>query len=364
MSRLRLRFVQSFVDRNSGVVFHYFRRIGYPRVRLPGLPGSAEFMAAYELALSAAKPPIGAERTKPGSLDDALSRYYASGDFRHLKAGTQVVRRAILERLRNEHGQHPMRLMPPEFINRELDKMTPYPARNWLNTMRHLMRYCVKHKLCASDPTSGIKLKPIKSDGHHSWTDDEIAAYEAAHPVGTDARLAFALGLYTAQRRGDVIRMGRQHLAGNPATLSVKQEKTGVLLKIPVHPELAETLRIHESQGRLTFLLTKTGKPYRGSDFSQQFRTWCKAAGLPKHCVFHGLRKAALTRLAQAGCTVHEIAAISGHKTLSEVQRYTSAVEQTHLARDAMARIVNVAVKSYPDELSKPLTKQTKFTSK
>ena len=72
--------------------------------------------------------------------------------------------------------------------------------------------------------------------------------------------------------------------------------------------------------------------------------------------MFHGLRKAALTRLADAGCTAHELAAISGHKTLSEVQRYTNAADQARLARAAMERIGNQGVKPEPSEVSKPLS--------
>ena len=62
-------------------------------------------------------------------------------------------------------------------------------------------------------------------------------------------------------------------------------------------------------------MVTQTGKSYGANDFSEIFPSWCEASDLPRHCVFHGLRKAALTRLADAGCTVHELAAISGHKT-------------------------------------------------
>jgi integrase len=72
------------------------------------------------------------------------------------------------------------------------------------------------------------------------------------------------------------------------------------------------------------------------------------------------LRKAALTRLADAGCSAHEIAAISGHKTLSEVQRYTNATNQAKLARAAMERIGNQSVKPEPVEVSKPLNKLQK----
>jgi integrase len=78
------------------------------------------------------------------------------------------------------------------------------------------------------------------------------------------------------------------------------------------------------------------------------------------HCVFHGLRKAALTRLADAGCTTHEFAAISGHKTLSEVERYTKGADQARLARAAMEGIGDQSVKPEPGKVSKPLNRLEK----
>jgi hypothetical protein len=44
--------------------YHYFRRAGFPRVRLPGLPFSPEFMAAYQEAMALAPAPIGTSRSK------------------------------------------------------------------------------------------------------------------------------------------------------------------------------------------------------------------------------------------------------------------------------------------------------------
>jgi integrase len=88
----------------------------------------------------------------------------------------------------------------------------------------------------------------------------------------------------------------------------------------------------------LTFLVTTTGKPYGGNAFSEQFRKWCDAAGLPTHCKPHGLRKAACRRLAEAGCSANEIMAISGHATMKELIRYTKAVDQARLARNAMTK--------------------------
>lgn len=172
-------------------------------------------------------------------------------------------------------------------------------------------------------------------DGFHAWTEEEIAQFEGHHPIGSRERLALALGLHTGQRRGDVVRMGRQHIRGD--VLHVKQEKTGAVLAIPLHPELAAILATVPST-QLTFLMTLRGKPFTAHAFTAWFAKACDDAGLPSACTFHGLRKAACRRLAEAGCTVHEIGAISGHATLREVERYTKAVDQAKLARAAMER--------------------------
>ena len=152
-----------------------------------------------------------------------------------------------------------------------------------------------------------MKVKLPKTDGYHTWTDDEVARFEAHYPIGSKARLALALGVYTAQRSSDVLAMGPQHFKNS--VLSVRQQKTGKALQIPVHDKLQAMLDGTPNSGHLTLLVNKLGKPHAANDFAEQFRRWCDAAGMPKHCSFHGLRKAACRRLAEAGCTVHEIAA-------------------------------------------------------
>jgi len=154
-----------------------------------------------------------------------------------------------------------------------------------------------------------------------------------------------------------VVHIGRQHI--RDGVLTVRQQKTGTVLAIPVHPDLAAIIAATPI-GHLTLLVSQTGKSYGANDFTDQFRSWCDAAGLPKRCVFHGLRKSALTRLADAGCTTHELAAISGHKTLSELGRYTKAADQARLARAAMERIGNGGVKPEPGAVSKSLSQLEK----
>jgi integrase len=330
------RYVQAWVDRRDGRAYYYFRRRGYPHVRLPGLPWSPSFMAAYEAALAGPRTAIGAGRVKPGSVAAVVAEYLDSQQFFGSKsAGTQRMRRGILERFRAAYGDRPFALLPPEWIEALLDAKPPHAARSWLVTLRSLCQFALKRGYLRADPTANIKQRAIKGDGFHTWAEDEIARYEAYYSIGTKPRLAFALLLYTAQRRSDVVRLGRQHI--RDGVLTVKQQKTGVTLAIPVHPHLQTVLDAAPSE-HLTFLVTATGKPYGGNAFSEQFRNWCDAAGLPQRCKPHGLRKAACRRLAEAGCSGNEIMAISGHATLKELVRYTKAADQARLARAAMAR--------------------------
>jgi integrase len=245
------------------------------------------------------------------------------------------MRRGILERFRAAYGDRPFALLPPEWIEALLDAKPPHAARSWRATLRSLCQFAVKRGHLRADPTANIKPRAITGDGFHTWIEDEIAQFEAHHPIGTKPRLALALLLYTAQRRSDVIRMGRQHI--RDGVLAVKQQKTGKPLAIPVHPHLQAVLDATPSE-HLTFLVTATGKPYSGNHFTESFREWCDAAGLPKRCKPHGLRKAACRRLAEAGCSGNEIMAISGHATMKELERYTRAADQARLARNAMMR--------------------------
>jgi integrase len=327
------KYTQAFIDRHGKARF-YFRKAGSKQVPLPGLPWSPSFMAAYEAALEGEAPriEIGASRTKPGTINALVVSYFNSMAFQALAQETKRTRRNILERFRAEHGDKRSALLKREHVNVMFAKKaaTRFAARNWLKTVRALMQFAVTEGMLASDPTAGIKNLSGKTDGFRTWTEEDIAAFQARHPVGTRERLALALLVNTAQRRGDVVRMGRQHIRNG--LIEVKQQKTGTKLAIPIHPDLQAVLDATPS-GHLTFLTTAFGKPFAAAGFTNWFREACNAAGLPRGTSAHGLRKAACRRLAEAGCSANVIAAISGHKSLSEVERYTIAANQERMAR-------------------------------
>jgi integrase len=152
-------------------------------------------------------------------------------------------------------------------------------------------------------------------------------------PLGTRQRLGYALLLYTAQRVGDVAKMNRADIVNGE--LHVIQQKTGTELYLPVVPELEQALKAYPAKG-LSLIGNENGRPLSRAALSHMMRQAIKDAGLPAKCVSHGLRKAAMRRLAESGKTEKQIAAVSGHKTLREIERYTAAADQRQLAKDAM----------------------------
>jgi integrase len=330
------KYVHGFVDRHGRPRF-YFRRSGFKRMPLPGLPWSPQFMERYQTALDGTpRMEIGAGRTVAGTVNAVVIGYFASAAFQNLAQASRRHYRGIIERFRREHGEKQIARLERRNVMAMLDAKagTPAAARDFLGCLRLLIRYAMDIGLRESDPTSGIKLARHKSDGFRTWSEEDIAVFESHFPLGTKPRLALELLLHTAQRRADVIRLGPQHLRGG--LLSVRQQKTGKTLAIPVSPPLAAALDATPSQ-HLTFLVTKDGKPFEAAAFTKWFRRCCDVAGLSGYSA-HGLRKAACRRLAEVGCSANEIAAISGHASLREVERYTRAADQARMARNAMAR--------------------------
>ena len=252
---VNLPFVHSVRDRH-GRTRHYFRRAGFKSARLPGVPGSAEFNRAYEAALAgetASRIEIGASRNKPGSVTAAVSLYFQSLAFGNLAPGTQRDRRRILEHFREAHGDDRFALLERKHVDALLLEKgaTPHAARHFLDALRGVITVAIVAGLRDDDPTQGARVKASKTDGFRTWGEDEIAQFEAVHPIGTRARLAFALLLYTAQRRSDVIRMGRQHV--RDGFITIRQEKTGAVLQIPIHADLQEVLAARHPVEHLTF---------------------------------------------------------------------------------------------------------------
>jgi integrase len=332
MATIKLRYVQEYRDR-LGKLRRYVRRPGCPRVPLPGLPGSAEFQEAYSAALAGKTPPP-PSRCGPGSFGALVTDYYRSVAFARLKHSTQATYRTALGPLLEAHGKRSVAGMDRDRVEKiitGIGSTRPGMANLTRAILHKIMRHAVKHKWRPDNPVTEIESYKIGT--RHTWTDEELAAYEKRCPLGTRERLAYALLLYAGQRGGDVVKLRRSEIINGRFRLT--QEKTDTELTIPVHPELARALRAGPTNG-LTLIGDKHGKPVRRPTLTRLIGSAARAAGLDSRCKAHGLRKAAMRRLAERGASTKQIQSVSGHKTLKEVERYTAAASQARLAQSAI----------------------------
>ena len=294
-------------------------------------------MAEYQAALANKPPPIGKSRYAVDTIASWIGRYLASKSFAALAQETRRTRRNILERFRQEHGDKRGTMLQTRNIEKMLaDRAdTPSAARNFLNTLRKFLAWCVTERLRPDNPAVGVTAPKIKTNGHAPWTEEYVKAYRDRHPLGTMARLALEIYAGTGAAKCDVTRMGRQHIRNG--FLSFRRKKTGELVEIPVLSEMQTAIDamppLDEARPpQLTFLVTEYGAPFTDAGFGNWFRDRCNEAGVPVGFSAHGLRKYAATRFANNGATAHGLMAWFGWKTIREAERYTRAAERRNLA--------------------------------
>lgn len=313
-----------------GLMVWYVRIGKGPRIRLRSSFGTPEFQAEYQAAIAGETRPKRSRNAGKGSLRWLVERYQDSAEWSALAAATQKQRRDVLARVLATAGNAPIDDIDRAAILDGIDrrKNAPSSARHFLKAIRYLFTWAIYAQLADHDPTQGVKAPKLKkSDGWHTWTDDECAAYEARWHVGTRERLAFDLLLYTGLRRADAVEFGRQHI-GKDGLARIRQHKTGDVVAFPILPPLQASIDATPSKG-LTFIATLAGNPMTPESFGTWFKDACKAAGVPGSA--HGLRKAGATRAAQ-WLTAHQLMALYGWRKLAMAERYTAAAD-----REAMA---------------------------
>lgn len=338
MVAIKLKNVERFKDRYGKTRYYY--RVGKgKRVAIHGEPGTDAFAASY---LCAAKQIVSLGNSQERTFNALAKAYYASVKFLKTKDSSKRIARGIIDAFCKEHGHR----IVSQMMEADVDMIiagkanTPAAANNWLKYIRVLLRYAIRLKWITQNPAQDAE--GFEGGEHHSWIDAELTQYEKRWPLGSRQRIAFDLFLYTGQRLSDVCSMPPSAiLPGN--FVSVKQEKTGAELIIPMHPNLIHSMNLWRGAGA-TILAKNNGKPYAVGSYGRLMADAIAAAGLPERCVTHGLRKAAARRLAEAGCSVFQIAAITGHKSIKELQRYTAAASQKLMAGQAIASLGNFKI--------------------
>jgi integrase len=267
-----------------------------------------------------------------------------------LSLATRRLRENVFRHIVDSAGFQPAAKITSATIMVARDRRTAIQAKHFLSAVRGLFRWAFRARLVKSDPTVGVNDLPLpKNDGHVPWSDGDVAAYEARWPLGTPQRVWFDVLAYTGLRRGDAVRLGRQHLRNGIAT--IKTEKTGSVVTLPILATLAETLSAGPC-GDLTFIAGMNGRPLTKESFGNLFRQACREAGLINRSA-HGLRKAAATRAAEHGATEAELEAIFGWSGGRMASLYTRTANRQRLSIAAMNKLENDRRTSTPSPLDK-----------
>lgn len=337
----------AYADRHGTRRWRY-RKGGFSR-ELGTDYGSEEFVRRYEAAVqehrTGRKAGAGTAQTVPGSINDLVASYYRTPEWRNLVELTKKTYKGVIEPFRLEHGTKLVVRMERRHVMAILGKKadTPAAANNLRKRLGQLFDHAIALDWIKFNPARLTKAYKIAGDGFHTWDETEIAGYFEEHEPGTMAHIAVTLMLYTGAARVDAVKLGWASIkatADGPRlqyTRQKTQKSNGVPVSIPIHPDLWKVIR--DLPKDRPFLATAYGRGRTAAGLGNKMREWCDAAGLDE-CSAHGLRKACARRLAEAGATPHEIMAITGHKTLAEVQRYTQAALREGLADSAMQKLL------------------------
>lgn len=316
----------------SAKVYWYFRRDKGPRIPLPGAFGSPEFSAAYDAALSGNPAPTG-RKEGAGTLGWLIDRYMGSTAWAGLSQATRRQRNGILAKVKAAAGHAPLAAVTRQKIIEGRDaRERPAAARHFVETVRAMFQWALDAQLVEADPTRDVKVPKKSTEGHHTWTPEEVALFEARWPLGTRQRLAFDLMQFTGLRRSDAVVAGRQHVRDGVLTLRTK--KTGQQVSITILPELAVSLAAGPC-GDLAFIVGEKGKPMTSEGFGNWFRKVCRETGLP-HCSAHGIRKRVATTMAENGASVAQMESVMGWRGGGMASLYTRKADRVRLAKEAM----------------------------
>lgn len=331
--------------------FVWYVRVGHgPRIRLSADYGSPEFSEQYQAALCG-EAAVSPKSARSGNLEWLWDRYRETGAWAALSVATRRQRENIMVHVLETAGADPLTGTTRKAIEAGKDRRrdTPSQARHFLDTMRGLFRWAEAAGHVSRDPTHGVASpKRRTTAGFAVWTEDDVAAYESRWPTGSRQRVWLHVLLYTGMRRGDAVRLGKQHVRDGVATL--KTQKTGTEVSIPILPVLAATLAAGPC-GDLAFVCGESGRPFTKESFGNAFSEACRDAGVRKSA--HGVRKIGATRAANAGATVAELEAIFGWSGGGMAALYTRAADRRRLAQGAMVKLSGTAGKQAipaPDE--------------
>ena len=351
-------------DRHGNVRV-YVRIRGKGKVRLKAEPGTADFSAEYQAAIEKLNGEKPKTRSDIGTLRWLVKEFEVSPAFLKVTFREQRNRHLLVKSALDEPHQPGSTLKIGDCqlkffdgklarILRDRKAKTPSASHHRMANLRLIFNWALEERPehVKTNPFIGVKPIGHKTEGWHTWTEDEVAKYEAHHPVGTQARLALDLMMFTGARRGDVVKLGPKSMVKvvNPETgtketwIEFKPGKTskstGTVVSMPIVLPLRDSLSatVH---GFETFLINAYGKKHASGDsFANWFKDRVREVGLPDFCTPHGLRKIGAVRAAEAGISDQQLMAVFGWTTEKLASLYTKAASKKKLVAASVHHLV------------------------
>jgi len=283
---------------------YYFRPWHGSRIRIRETIDTEEFELRYKALVAqqtlAKRKPSAPTQATPNTFRWLGIQYTTSTRFTdELDPGTQHTHRQIFESMYLEPiapgGQEVFADCPLDrfdaraiAILRDRKKTTPEAANMRLKRLRAMFKWAMQpenaHLGVTSNPAREVaKLKPKRKGGFAVWTPEDLDKFEAHHPIGSKARLALALLMFTGARRSDVMRLGPPMVRDGTLTwlpFKGRNRESAVEMNIPVIPDLRAIIDGTPVVGTTTFLVTHYGRPFTKEGFGNKMADWCREAGI------------------------------------------------------------------------------------
>src|SRR6266851_2090256 len=338
------RFLAEDVDRHGNVRI-YFRRKGRPKIRLTETPGTPAFDKEYQRAFRDEQAPALRQATRatvePGTMRWLCEQYYSSAAFQTLGDSTRKVRRGILDLICERTGAFRFSTMGPHNVAKLRDEKAALPeaANARVKALRQLFGWASSPEYRYTDKNPAREVAYLKSnnpDGFRAWSEEDVATYEARHPIGTKARLALDLLLYTGVRRGDLVKLGPQMEREGKLIFTETKGRARILKthELPILPPLRISIDATPT-GHLVYLVTAFGRPHSVKAFGNWFKRRCREASVDDDLSAHGLRKLGAQRCVEAGATEHQLMALFGWASTKQAAIYTRKANRARLEAEA-----------------------------
>ncbi|MGI9493727.1 MAG: tyrosine-type recombinase/integrase [Geminicoccaceae bacterium] len=329
------KYVQLF--EGYGHIYAYYRRDGL-RFRIEGEPGTAEWLANYEHIHQKFERGRKEKGPTPGSVNAGIIAYQQSDRFDVLASSTKERYRYALVRLGDILGDFPLSSITRRAVVRLQNKIAETQPRNAIEVVKvlNLVFQCAMD-LGEVDENPAEKIKKparYKAKQHEAWTDKQIETFLAdANPVW---RRAVIVALYTGLRRGDLLRLSRSHV--KDGWIEIDIAKTDGQTAIPIHSDLQAELERPMPRPSLMLIPTAHGRQMNKDSLSHGIQKEWRRLGVEKGPPVHGLRRSAIIRLLEAGCSVEEVKSITD-QSKSTVEYYAAGRQKRRLAKGAIIKL-------------------------